>query len=101
MVDLTLDDSAGGASASAGTAANASVLVNLVDVAFADSSNGAFAGAGTASNTVVSDFVSHFLLILKININQILVLLRLQKYNFFHTWQNFITIFGDTLLCYV
>ena len=59
-VDLTLLDSTGGASASAGTAANASVLVNLVDVAFADSSDGALIDASTASNTDVSDFVSHF-----------------------------------------
>ena len=57
---LTLDNSAGGASASAGTAANASILVDLVDVAFADSSDGAFIDAGAASNTDVSDFVSHF-----------------------------------------
>ena len=57
---LTLDDSTGGAGASAGTAANASVLVNLVDVAFADSSDGALIDAGAASNTDVSDFVSHF-----------------------------------------
>ena len=56
---LTLLDSTGGAGASAGTAANASVLVNLVDVAFADSSDGALIDAGAASNTDVSDFVSH------------------------------------------
>ena len=60
VVDLTLLDSTGGASASAGTAANASILVNLVDVAFADSSDGALVDAGAASNTDVSDFVSHF-----------------------------------------
>lgn len=57
---LTLLDSTGGASASAGTAGDASVLVNLVDVAFADSSDGALIDAGAASNTDVSDFVSHF-----------------------------------------
>jgi hypothetical protein len=57
---LTLLDSASGASASAGTAANASILVDLVDVAFADSSDGALIDAGAASNTDVSDFVSHF-----------------------------------------
>ena len=54
------DDSTGGASASAGTAGDASVLVNLVDVAFADSSDGALIDAGAASNTDVSNFVSHF-----------------------------------------
>ena len=59
-VDLTFLDSASGASASAGTAGDASVLVNLVDVAFADSSDGALIDAGAASNTDVSDFVSHF-----------------------------------------
>ena len=56
---LTLLDSTGGAGASAGTAANASVLVDFVDVAFADSSDGALIDAGAASNTDVSDFVSH------------------------------------------
>ena len=57
---LALDDGASGASAGAGAARNASVLVNLVDVAFADSSNGAFVDAGAASYADVSDFVSHF-----------------------------------------
>ena len=60
VVDLTFLDSTGGAGASAGAAANASVLVDLVDVAFADSSDGALIDAGAASNTDVSDFVSHF-----------------------------------------
>ena len=65
---LTLLDSASGAGASAGTAANASVLVDLVDVAFADSSDGALIDAGAASNTDVSDFVSHFVSFFRINI---------------------------------
>jgi hypothetical protein len=60
-VSLAFHNGAGGASASAGTAANASVLVDFVDVAFADSSNGALVDAGAASNADVSDFVSHFL----------------------------------------
>ena len=83
---LTLLDSTGGASASAGTAANASVLVNLVDVAFADSSDGALIDAGAASNTDVSDFVSHFSFCFRINIDQFFALKRLQKYNFFSTY---------------
>ena len=65
---LTLLDSTGGAGASAGTAANASVLVDLVDVAFADSYDGALIDAGAASNTDVSDFVSHFVCFFRINI---------------------------------
>jgi hypothetical protein len=60
---LALNDSASGASASAGAARNASVLVNLVDVAFADSSNGAFASASAASYASVSNFVSHFVFV--------------------------------------
>ncbi len=59
-VCLAFNDSTSRAGASAGTAANASVLVDFVDVAFADSSNGAFVDASAASNTDVSDFVSHF-----------------------------------------
>ena len=62
-VCLASDDGAGGAGASAGTAVDASVLVDLVDVAFADSSDGALVDAGAASNTGVSDFVSHFVFV--------------------------------------
>ena len=86
--DLTLDDGAGGASASAGTAANASVLVNLVDVAFADSSDGALVDAGAASNTNVSDFVSHFFSFFKINIAIFSCLKAVQKYIHFPNWPN-------------
>ena len=61
---LVFDDSTSGASVGASTAASALVGVNLVDVALGDSSNGALVDAGTASNTDVSDFVSHFFIIL-------------------------------------
>ena len=61
---LAFDDGAGGASASAGAARDASVGVDFVDVAFGDSSDGALVDAGAASNADVSDFVSHFLLFL-------------------------------------
>ena len=72
-VGLAFHNSAGGAGASAGTAANASVLVDLVDVAFADSSDGALIDAGAASNTDVSDFVSHFVCFLGLIIDQLLL----------------------------
>ncbi len=72
-MSLAFHNSASGASASAGTAANASVLVDLVDVAFADSSNGALVDAGAASNADVSDFVSHFVFVLGLLIDQLLL----------------------------
>ena len=97
---LTLDDGAGGASASAGTAANASVLVNLVDVAFADSSDGAFVDAGAASNADVSDFVSHFVSFFRINIAIFFAEKAVQKYYFFAIWQNKITNIGDDGACW-
>jgi len=80
MLDLAFHNGAGGASASAGTAANASVLVDLVDVAFADSSNGALVDAGAASNADVSDSVSHFFTFFRINIAIFLFLNAVQKY---------------------
>jgi len=64
---LAFDDSTGGASASAGATANASVSVDFVDVALGDCSDGALVDAGTASNADVSDFVSHFYLFLGLN----------------------------------
>ena len=64
VLGLFLNDGTSGASVGAGAAASALVGVNLVDVAFGDSSDGALVDAGTASNTDVSDFVSHFFIIL-------------------------------------
>ena len=60
---LALDDGASGASAGAGAARDASVLVNLVDVALGDSSNGAFVDAGATGNADVGNFVSHFVFV--------------------------------------
>ena len=80
LCGLAFYDSTSGAGASAGAAANASVLVNLVDVAFADSSNGAFIDASAASNTDVSDFVSHFFTFFRINIAIFFARKRMQKY---------------------
>jgi hypothetical protein len=94
-VRLTLLDSTGGASASAGTAANASVLVDLVDVAFADSSDGALIDAGAASNADVSNSVSHFVFFFLGLILQYSCLKQVQKYYFFSIWQNYFTIFGE------
>jgi hypothetical protein len=67
VLSLAFHNGAGGASASAGTAGDASVLVDFVDVAFADSSNGALVDAGAASNADVSDSVSHFVSFFRIN----------------------------------
>ena len=77
---LAFYDSTGRAGASASAAGNASVLVNLVDVAFADSSDGALIDACAASNTDVSDFVSHFVFVLELIIDQFFASKRMQKY---------------------
>ena len=79
---LAFHNGAGGADASAGAAADASVLVDFVDVAFADSSNGAFVDAGAASNTDVGDFVSHLSLFLGLILQYFLLQKRCKSTNF-------------------
>ena len=56
---LAFDDSFGGATRCAGTAADAGVRIDVVDFAFADSANGAFGEASAASNALVGNNVSH------------------------------------------
>ena len=64
---LGLNDCTSGANVGAGAAAGTFVSVDFVDVAFRDSSDGAFIDTGTASSANISDFVSHFNNIFKVN----------------------------------
>lgn len=80
MLYLCLNDSTSGAYVNASTAASASVSVDFVDVALRDSSNGAFADASTASSARVSDFISHFIIVYRVNNC-------LQKYIFYCKYQ--------------